>query len=174
MPAMHPYRFVFRIQKAKELAAQTRELGALLLSAFEKGDAEFLASVRARHDRELAISISRSARTHGVTQTGRCRRWETEAQPAGEPALLRQPHRQWAQRQRKRLCREHGRVDGRTHRGEYLRRVAEAIAMSPDLFVGTVDFAQIPVGTKLAGIFKTVARISNTLADISSTSARST
>ncbi len=49
-----PYRFVFRIQKAKELAAQTRELGALLLSAFEKGDAEFLASVRARHDRELA------------------------------------------------------------------------------------------------------------------------
>lgn len=49
-----PYRFLFRIEKAKELAEQTRELGGLLLSAFEKGDAEFLAAVRARQERELA------------------------------------------------------------------------------------------------------------------------
>jgi hypothetical protein len=49
-----PYRFLFRIETAKQLAEQTRELGALLLSAFEKGNAESLAAVRARQERELA------------------------------------------------------------------------------------------------------------------------
>jgi hypothetical protein len=49
-----PYRFLFRIENAKALAAQTRDLGGSLLAAFEKGDAEFLTSVRARQERELA------------------------------------------------------------------------------------------------------------------------
>jgi hypothetical protein len=30
------YRFLFRIQRAKELAGQTREMGGALLAAFEK------------------------------------------------------------------------------------------------------------------------------------------
>src|SRR6185312_6570713 len=48
-----PYRFVFLIQKAQELANQVREFGTALLAAFEKGDAEYLASLRAGHEREL-------------------------------------------------------------------------------------------------------------------------
>src|SRR5580692_6716338 len=48
-----PYRFVFLIQKATELAGRVRELGGALLAAYEKGDAEYLASLRAGQEREL-------------------------------------------------------------------------------------------------------------------------
>ena len=48
-----PYRFMFLIQKAQEIANQVRELGTSLLAAYEKGDAEYLASLRTRHERQL-------------------------------------------------------------------------------------------------------------------------
>ena len=50
-----PYRFVFLMGKAQELAAKVTEFGNELLSAFEKGDAEYLASLRAGHERELLL-----------------------------------------------------------------------------------------------------------------------
>ena len=59
MPAAQPYRFLFQIQKAIELAGRVRELGAALLAAYEKGDAEYLASVHARQEREmLALGLA--------------------------------------------------------------------------------------------------------------------
>jgi hypothetical protein len=48
-----PYRFTFLIQKAQDLAARVAELGGALQGAFEKGDAEFLASLRAGQEHEL-------------------------------------------------------------------------------------------------------------------------
>jgi hypothetical protein len=48
-----PYRFAFLIQKAQDLAARVAELGGALQTAFEKGDAEFLASLRAGQEHEL-------------------------------------------------------------------------------------------------------------------------
>ena len=48
-----PYRFMFLIAKAQEQASKVQELGAALLAAFEKGDAEYLASLRAGQEREL-------------------------------------------------------------------------------------------------------------------------
>jgi len=56
-----PYRFTFLIQKAEEYAAKVRELGGQLLSAFEKGDAEYLASLRANQEREL-LALQLAAR----------------------------------------------------------------------------------------------------------------
>src|SRR5208282_6778041 len=54
-----PYRFTFLIQKATEFAGRVRELGAALLGAYEKGDAEYLASLRAGQERELlALGLS--------------------------------------------------------------------------------------------------------------------
>jgi Tc toxin complex TcA C-terminal TcB-binding domain len=167
-----PYRFVVRIQKAKELAAQTRELGALLLGAFEKGDAEFLASVRARHDRELAhlnLKVREDAWRDADWQVQALGKLKLSLQAsrlyyanlianglnANENAYVANMNQSMAERTA----------------GNIAEGIAEITAMVPDLFVGTVDFAQIPVGTKLAGISKTVARICNTLADISSTSA---
>jgi hypothetical protein len=43
------YRFNFLIQKATELAADVRGLGTALLSAYQSGDAEYLASLRSTH-----------------------------------------------------------------------------------------------------------------------------
>ena len=54
-----PYRFMSQIQKAIELAGRVRELGAALLTAYEKGDAEYLASIHAEQEREMqALSIA--------------------------------------------------------------------------------------------------------------------
>src|SRR5207248_9108595 len=48
-----PYRFLFLAQKAEEITNEVRGLGVALLAAFEKGDAEYLASLRATHERQL-------------------------------------------------------------------------------------------------------------------------
>jgi Tc toxin complex TcA C-terminal TcB-binding domain len=56
-----PYRFTFLIQKAQEYAMKAQELGNALLAAYEKGDGEFLASLRAQYEGEL-LSISLDAK----------------------------------------------------------------------------------------------------------------
>src|SRR5262249_28912924 len=50
-----PYRFSFLWEKAQDLAGRVAQLGAELLSAYEKGDAEYLAALHARNDHELAV-----------------------------------------------------------------------------------------------------------------------
>ncbi len=56
-----PYRFLFLVQKALELSGEVRGLGAALLSASEKGDAEFLASLRVTQERQL-LELAREVR----------------------------------------------------------------------------------------------------------------
>jgi len=48
-----PYRFQVLLQKANEIAGDVRALGSGLLSAFEKGDAEYLSAMRATHERQI-------------------------------------------------------------------------------------------------------------------------
>jgi hypothetical protein len=50
-----PYRFGTLIQKAHEHASRVIELTNSLQAAFEKGDAEYLAAMSARHQRELLV-----------------------------------------------------------------------------------------------------------------------
>ncbi|MEG3838650.1 hypothetical protein [Microcoleus sp. herbarium14] len=47
------YRFSYMLQKALEVCADLKSLGAALLSALEKRDAEELAAVRAKHETEI-------------------------------------------------------------------------------------------------------------------------
>ncbi len=167
-----PYRFTFRIQKAKELASQTRELGNALLSAFEKGDAEFLASVRTRHEHELAL-LNRKVRE----DLWRDADWQVQALEKSKQSQ-QASRRYYANLIANGLnANENGYVDMTTvsmadrAAANISEGIAEAMDIVPDIFVGTVDFTQIPVGTKLAGLFKTIARITNTLADIAGSSA---
>ena len=167
-----PYRFLSRIQIAKELAAQTRELGAALLAAFEKGDNEFLNSVRARQERELA-HLNRRVRE----DVWRDADWQVQA--LGKAKLSLQSSRQYyAQLIANGLnSGENGYVAmtgvslGARTAASVTEGLAEAMDVVPDLFVGTVDFAQLPVGTKLAGLFKTIARVSTIFADFANTTA---
>ncbi len=167
-----PYRFLFLIQKAKERAAQVRDLGGMLLAMFEKGDAEFLASVRARHERELAV-LTRKVRE----EQWRDADWQVQALEKTKAAdqasriyyanliangLIANENAYVTEMDASNASRTAANV---------LETIAEAMDVVPDVFVGTVDFVQIPVGTKMAGWFKTGARIANTVADIASTSA---
>jgi hypothetical protein len=52
-----------------------------------------------------------------------------------------------------------------------MEAIAEAMDVIPDIWVGTVEDVQLPIGTKLSGLFKTLARVSNTIADIANSSA---
>jgi len=55
-----PYRFGYLIEKAKQHAGTVQSLGAQLLSAFEKGDAEELSHLRAVHEQNLLTMRTRS------------------------------------------------------------------------------------------------------------------
>jgi hypothetical protein len=166
----NPYRFFFRIQKAKELAAQVRELGSALLAAFEKGDAEFMASVRARHERELAY-LNRKVREDQWRDAD----WQVQALEKSKQSL-QASRRYYANlianglipHENGYLDQTNAAMDDRAAANVF-EGIAEVMDLIPDLFVGTVDFTQIPIGTKLAGLFKTIARITNTVADIANT-----
>ena len=86
------------------VAHRCRNWARRLLAAFEKGDAEFLASVRARQERELA-HLNRRVREDAVA---RCRlagagAGEDESQRPEQPQILRPADRQWAEREREGL-----------------------------------------------------------------------
>ena len=53
LAACHPYRYIYLLPKAMEIVAMLRGLGSALLSAFEKGDGEYLNSLRLSHERKL-------------------------------------------------------------------------------------------------------------------------
>lgn len=55
-----PYRFQFMLQKAMEFCADVRSLGAGLLAALEKKDAEELALLRASHEKQLLETIKQT------------------------------------------------------------------------------------------------------------------
>jgi hypothetical protein len=48
-----PYRFMVLVQKTLEIAGAVSALGGALLSAYEKGDAEYLLTMRTMHERQL-------------------------------------------------------------------------------------------------------------------------
>jgi hypothetical protein len=167
-----PYRFTFLIQKAKELANQTRELGGALLAAFEKGDAEYLASVRALHERELLV-LGRKIRE------GEWRDADFQVQ-----ALLKTKESDQASwRYYKNLIAaglitnennyvlKTGEALGDRTNANKAEFAAEALIVLLDWFVGQNNFTWLPLGTKLSDLSKTIARYYNTLADIASTTA---
>ncbi|KAF4621569.1 hypothetical protein G7Y89_g14518 [Cudoniella acicularis] len=50
----HPYRFLSLLPKALELTGYVRTLGNSLLQAFERGDAEYLASLQSTYDKQIS------------------------------------------------------------------------------------------------------------------------
>ena len=66
-PPVGPIRCATLIQKALELCNEVRSLGAALLSALEKGDAEHIATIRQRHEINL----------HQMTQGVRFLQWKS-------------------------------------------------------------------------------------------------
>ncbi|TDR82725.1 neuraminidase-like domain-containing protein [Paludibacterium purpuratum] len=167
-----PYRFDVLIGRAQELAGKVRELGGALLAAYEKGDAEYLNAMRARFEAEVAeMSL-------GMRQDQwRDADWQIEAlqktKASSQANLLYYTN-----------LLQHGLIPDElqyqsltesaivTHAaGNTIEAIGEVIKLIPDVFVGTSDYVQLPVGTKLAGMFESIARIINMVADIESATA---
>ena len=64
-----PYRFPVLAQRALDAAGAVTALGGALLSAYEKGDAEYLSTMRTRHELQLS-ELTREVRQNQVRQAG--------------------------------------------------------------------------------------------------------
>jgi len=168
-----PYRFTFLIQKAKELANQTRELGGALLAAFEKGDAEYLASVRAVHEREL-LALGRKVRE------GEWRDADFQVQALQKTKEADQESRRYYANlianglisNENAYVQKTGVALIERAVSNVFESIAEGITIIPDIYIGTTGVTtQPPAGTKGADLFKCIARLMTTLADIASTTA---
>lgn len=165
-----PYRFVFLAQKAQEAAAKVRELGGALLSAFDRGDAEYLASMRARHEQQLADMTIKVRQDQW-----RDADWQIKA--LGKTKEVNQSNR---------LYYKHL-IDTGLNNGELnyqsntntsidlrssaipIEATGEAMRLIPDLFVGfPCEETWLPLGTKLGEMFQAIARITNEFAEIAS------
>jgi hypothetical protein len=173
------YRFVFRVQKALELAGDVRSLGAELLSAYEKGDAEYLAALRSAQERqllELALEIRQNQwrdadwQVQALKKTkegaqARLRYYKTliqnglNAGELGYEALI-------------------GVSIASRAAGDISEAIAQGMGMVPDFWFGVagimgtpLEFQQMPLGNKLAAGFATAARIMNSLGEIANSSA---
>ena len=168
-----PYRFTFQIQKALELAGKARELGSELLSAYEKGDAEMLASIRSNQEREmftLGLSIRQDQwrdadwQIQGLQQTKDLQQtnliYYTNLYDAG---LINDEIQN--------LTLSTNAMQTRTS-ANIVAAVGECMTIVPDFFVGAMStFSQIPIGTKLGGLFDAISKVMHTVADIQSATA---
>ncbi|XXX72363.1 neuraminidase-like domain-containing protein [Sorangium sp. So ce134] len=168
-----PYRFVFLAQKSQELANEVRGLGAALLAAFEKGDAEYLASLRVDHERQL-LTLALAIRQDQWREAD----WQVQAlQKAKEIAQTRR--RYYATLIKNGLNggeMEYEALTGTSidlrNEGIVFETIGQMTNMIPDLYIGfPVILTHLPIGTKLAGLFFAIARIMNTQADIANTTA---
>ncbi len=168
-----PYRFLSQIPKAIELAGRVRELGAALLSAYEKGDAEYLASIHAEQEREMqALGIA--------IRQDQCRDADWQVQALQQTKDVNQTNLLYYAGlfQNGLINNEIQNLDLTTNAlqtrtgANVVEAVGEIMNIIPDTFFGAMSSgASPPIGTKLAHIFEAVGRIMQTVADIQSTNA---
>jgi hypothetical protein len=168
-----PYRFQAQIQKAQELAGRVRELGGALLAAYEKGDAEALASIRAGQERDM-LTLGISVRQDQWRDAD----WQVQAlqqtKDVNQTNLLYYTtlyQNDLINNEMQNLNLANNAMQTRTG-ANIAGAVGEVFHVVPDGFVGALStFIQIPSGTKLAGLFDAIAKIMQTVADIQSATA---
>ncbi len=175
----NPYRFFFRMQKAQETTAKVREFGALLLSAFEKGEAEHLAALRANHEREI-LDMQLTARQDQWRDAD----WQVEAlqkTKAVSQANLAYFNSLIANGLNSdEIGYQDLTIASMILRaaGDVLEGIAGGVELIPNMFTGIAGFGgtplfyvQLPVGQPLAGAFSIAARIMNGLSAIAGSTA---
>ena len=166
-----PYRFMVLIQKAMEAASDLRSMGGSLLSAYEKGDVEYLSNIRAEQERQLAnlnMEVSQNQwreadwqlqalqKTKEISQT-RLQYYNnliavglTPGEAQYEPLTVASTTLRTA--------------------GNVSVAIGQVMNIVPDPFVGfPSNFVKLPVGTKLSMIFNAAGTIANSAADILNT-----
>jgi hypothetical protein len=174
-----PYRFPFLIQRAVETAGEVRAFGAEVLAAFEKGDAEFLAALRAAHERQL-LDLTEEIRRMEFREAD----WQVQAlQKTKQAAQARRQY--YADLIANGLIPKEQAYEnltgvsmGTRASGNVVEAVGQVMNLIPDITIGVAGIAsspvnvnQLPIGTKLAHAFAAAARILYTVADITGTQA---
>ncbi len=160
-----PYRFMFLLQKAQELASQVKELGSALLAAFEKGDAEYLASLRQLHERQI-LDLTLEIRRNQWREAD----WQVQA-------LKKTQEASQARRQYNALLIQSGLISGEVQHqaltdvtlsgqetGRTLEGIGTILGIIPDVNIGTMSFTTISIGSKLQGVFSGMSQIVNSQA----------
>ncbi len=172
-----PYRFQFLVQKALELVNDVRGFGAALLAVYEKGDAEYLASLRTTHERQL-LNLALEIRQNQWRESD----WQVQAlRKTKEIAQTRKRYYETLIRNGLNSGEtQHVALTGVSIGARAAANISEGIAQGmsipPDMWIGVagvmgtpLQFNQLPVGNKLASVLSTIARISNGLAEIAGT-----
>jgi hypothetical protein len=174
-----PYRFLFQVQKAKERAARASQMGNELAAAYEKGDAEYLASFRANQEREI-LDLQLSA----LQDQWRDADWQVEALQKAK-AISQANLAYYKQLIQNGLITDEIAYQDLTiastvlrAAGDALEGIAGGVELTPNTFSGGAGFGgsplfymQIPIGQPLAGAFSIAARIMNGLSTIAGTTA---
>lgn len=174
-----PYRFRVLLPKALELAGAVKSLGGALLGAYERGDSEYLGALRMAHDRQI-MSLGLEVKQFSFREAD----WQVQAiEKQIEGALTQLRYNQ--------QLLQNGLSPGETasvsstnvalgtRTGASASEViGQGLSAIPDMSIGgaglagsPLEFNQLPIGTKLAGVFQAAARVLNIAADIAGTQA---
>ncbi|NEN88689.1 MAG: insecticidal toxin complex protein [Okeania sp. SIO3H1] len=165
------YRFMTLVQKALEMARDVQGFGGALLAAYEKGDGEYLSTMRAMHERQL-LNLGLEVRQNQWREAD----WQVQA--LRKTKEITQTRLQYYQNLIiNGLNAGESQYEPLTITSNALRaagNISQAIRqtmnMTPDPYVGfPSNFVKLPPGEKLSMIFAAASTISNTVADIIST-----
>ena len=171
-----PYRFSALLSQAKELAGIVRGYGASLLSTFERGDGEYLESLRATQNRQI-LQLTLASRQNQFREAD----WEVQGlEQSLDGAMCRLTYYQNLINNG--LIADENAFVTATDVSMATRSAAASgpllsaasFAMVPDSFVGEavalpLTFARLPTGTAEANFFSISAQILTATADVSNT-----
>lgn len=178
-PCCLPYKFTFLLAKSYELTSTVKGLGQNLLSALEKGDSEYLGSLRQSQERQLN-ELSLSNKQNSFRESD----WQVQAldqQLQGAQTRLRY-NQQLLQNglnegENAYLSGTTVAMQSRTA-GNISEGIGQGMSFIPDFTMGGAGFGgspvaitKLPLGSKLAQVFQAAARIMNVIGDISNTNA---
>ena len=172
-----PYRFTFLIAKAVDYVTRAEQLGGALLAAFEKGDAEYLATLRVGQELEV-VELGLEARKDQWRDAD----WQVQALQTGKS--VHQSNLNYTNS----LINAapggliNGEIQYQNHTnsalalrgtGNVIEGVGEALRFIPDIVLGAAGFggspvaiSWIPLGTKIGDALEAVARIINNSGEI--------
>ena len=169
----NPYRFTYQIQRALERAGRLREIDTALQTAYEKLDASVLESMRAVQEREV-LALELSIRQDQWRDAD----WQVQAlqqtKEVNQTNLLYYTNlyqNGLINDEIQNLNLATNAVQTRTC-SNLTSALGEVMVLIPDSYVGAMStFEHIPLGTKLAGLFQSIAKVIQTVADIQSETA---
>jgi receptor-binding and translocation channel-forming TcA subunit of Tc toxin/ABC toxin-like protein len=168
-----PYRFTSIFPKAVELAALTKSLATSLISAYERGDGEYLGALRAAHDRTILDLGIETAQLQW-----RAADWDSQALAQSMQSALTKLRYYKGLIEAGLISPEQAHITGietatATSAGSNISDgLAEIFNLIPDISTGVAGegpllATSMPIGVKMAKAASTAAKILRTVADIS-------